>query len=346
MQWRFKKAKNGRWHGLNPMNIFIDTNILLSFYHLTSEDLEELKKLGVLLRKKSISLFLPSQVTDEFKRNRERKISDAITILEKQKLNLQFPQLCKDYEEYKNLRKQQKDYEKNHAKLVDRIKRDALDEKLNADYVIKELFHFASKIDCKEDIIRHARHRNETGCPPGKNNSIGDAINWEALLSGAPKREDMFFVTDDLDYVSAIDKNIFSAYLHDEWKRQMSSNLIYYKRLSSFFVDHFPDIKLASEYEIDLLISDLARSPNYTQTHNIIKELSRFSVFNSEQINRIVEIAVNNTQVAWIVTDDDLSEFLYGVLNGADHDELEQNNLHRLFSNLEGEEGEPDEELF
>jgi hypothetical protein len=31
------------------INLFIDTNVLLSFYHLTNEDLEELKKLGALV---------------------------------------------------------------------------------------------------------------------------------------------------------------------------------------------------------------------------------------------------------------------------------------------------------
>ena len=41
------------------MNIYIDTNILLSFYHLTSEDLEELKKLVALLKQKKARLLLP-----------------------------------------------------------------------------------------------------------------------------------------------------------------------------------------------------------------------------------------------------------------------------------------------
>ncbi len=31
------------------INLFIDTNIFHSFFHLTSEDLEELKKLAVLI---------------------------------------------------------------------------------------------------------------------------------------------------------------------------------------------------------------------------------------------------------------------------------------------------------
>jgi predicted nucleic acid-binding protein len=58
--------------------LFIDTNILLSFYHLTSEDLEELRKLIALVGSKRIELVLTQQIKDEFKRNRSAKIADAL----------------------------------------------------------------------------------------------------------------------------------------------------------------------------------------------------------------------------------------------------------------------------
>ena len=87
-----------------PISLFIDTNIFLSFYHLSGEDLEELKKLAVLLQRKEICLFLPEQVVQEFHRNRDSKIADAIKKLREQKLDVQFPRLCKDYPEYLKLR--------------------------------------------------------------------------------------------------------------------------------------------------------------------------------------------------------------------------------------------------
>lgn len=41
------------------MNLFIDTNVLLSFYHVSSDDLEELEKLVVLLeQRRCSSMFL------------------------------------------------------------------------------------------------------------------------------------------------------------------------------------------------------------------------------------------------------------------------------------------------
>ncbi len=59
-------------------NLFIDTNTFLSFYHLTNEDLEELKKLVVLIDSSEIRLFVPQQVKNEFVRNRGNKIVDAM----------------------------------------------------------------------------------------------------------------------------------------------------------------------------------------------------------------------------------------------------------------------------
>lgn len=52
------------------MSIFIDTNVYLSFYHLSCDDLEELKKLTVLVRESKAILLLTDQVMDEFHRNR------------------------------------------------------------------------------------------------------------------------------------------------------------------------------------------------------------------------------------------------------------------------------------
>jgi hypothetical protein len=44
------------------MRLFIDTNIFLSFFHYSSESLEELHKLGALMRTKEVTLYLPGQV--------------------------------------------------------------------------------------------------------------------------------------------------------------------------------------------------------------------------------------------------------------------------------------------
>jgi hypothetical protein len=64
--------------------------VFLSFYHLTSEDIEELKKLIALIDNDQIDLVIPEQVKNEFRRNRGAKIADAMKKLQDAKFNLSF----------------------------------------------------------------------------------------------------------------------------------------------------------------------------------------------------------------------------------------------------------------
>jgi len=216
------------------MNIFIDTNIFLSFYHFTSDDLEELKKLGVLLSNGRVRLFLPQQVLDEFWRNRENKISDALNKLRDQRLNLQFPQFCKDYEEFETLRQLQKSYSKVHSELVQRAVEDIQGQRLKADLVIQDLFCKGSVFPTTEEIYDRAIRRMKIGNPPGKEGSLGDAINWEVLLEHIPSGEKLYFITDDKDFASSLDSSQFNGFLVAEWRRSKGSELVFYKSLSTF----------------------------------------------------------------------------------------------------------------
>lgn len=311
------------------MNIFIDTNVFLSFYHLSSDDLEELKKLAVLARQGEVTLLLPEQVVDEFRRNRAGKIADAVKRLRDQRLALQFPQICKQYEEYEKLREAQREYEKHHAKLIERIEADVSSNSLEADAVIEELFEVAQMIPNSSSLIEKARLRMDLGNPPGKKGSLGDAINWEALLETVPDDEDLYFITDDKDYFSPLDAESMNPYLLHEWSENKFSALHTYKRLSSFFRDQFPDIELASELEKDLLIQYLASNSSFAQTHVVVSKLSRFSDFTQAQVNEIVAAAVTNNQIYWIVHDPDVHQFLTAVVNGRE-DQIDPDNLRRL----------------
>lgn len=95
-------------------NLFLDTNTYLSFYHYSSDDLEELRKLAVLLQQKKLVLCLPRQVVDEFRRNRDAKIADALKRFRDEKLS-EFPQMCKDYPEYEAARDALKKYQERRA---------------------------------------------------------------------------------------------------------------------------------------------------------------------------------------------------------------------------------------
>jgi predicted nucleic acid-binding protein len=311
------------------MNLFIDTNVYLSFYHLSSDDLDELKKLVVIVRKGRVRLFMPEQVMMEFRRNRSGKIADALKRLREQRLNLQFPQISRHYDEYEQLRAAQRDYEKHHAALVARVEEDIASRKLKADGVIQQLIDIAHLIPTSTGLIEGARLRMDLGNPPGKKGSLGDAVNWEALLSAVPSGEDLHFVTEDNDYSSPLDPNSFEPFLLEEWHNNKGANLLAYRRLSVFFQQHYPDIDLATETEKDQLVVELAASPRFADTHRIIAALSTYSDFSPYQVEGIVSAALSNNQVYWIIDDPDVSSFVKDVIRGKD-DMIDPASLSKL----------------
>jgi len=327
------------------MNLFIDTNIFLSFFHLTSDDLEELKKLSVFLDSGDIYLLLPEQVIYEFRRNRENKIFDSLKRLKNQTLNLQFPQICKDYEEYEHLRELQNQYSRFHSILIDKITQDVATHNLKADIIIKELFDKSILIKSTNEIITNAKLRLEIGNPPGKNGSLGDAINWEAILSHVNKGEDVYFVTDDKDYYSKLNSNKFNEFLLAEWDEKKQSNIYYYRRISTFFNEHFPDIRFANELEKEILIRQLARSSSFAETHSVIGRLSKYPEFTDSQLNDIIEAVLSNNQIYWIIQDEDVKKFVTSVING-NEDKINEESLKKVAVLLTENNNSTNDDLF
>lgn len=311
------------------MNLFIDTNIFLSFYHLTNDDLEELHKLIVLLEKGDVILWLPEQVQDEFIRNREVKISDALKKLKERKAKGIYPAFCKDYSEYETLKKCQKEYDETFAALVNKINDDISKYTLNADKVIDELFGKAHIIDTTIELIDDARNRVDIGNPPGKNGSLGDAMNWGALLQNVPDEENIYVVADDKDYFSVLDDELPKDFLKSEWENSKKSELFVYRRLSQFFKEHYPAIKLASELEKQLQINALVKSSNFSRTHSIVSKLDKVTEFSDSQVNEIINAGLENNQVNWILDDEDVNKF-YSKLLGQHKDVIEEENYEAI----------------
>ncbi len=319
-------------------NVFIDTNVLLSFYHLTSDDLEELNKLAVLLERNEITLWLTEQVKSEFWRNRENKIADALKGLKQQRLNLQFPQLSRGYDEYTELRELQRRYGEKHARLLQKIGEDAENHTLKADETIRRLFQNAYDIPLSSQIVDKARDRVQIGNPPGKRNSLGDAINWETLLEEVPPGEGLHFITDDQDYFSSLDESKFNEFLLREWSATTTASFSFYRRLSTFFEDNFPDIKLAAELEKEFLIQKLAASASFAETHTTISKLNSYTEFTADQVNEFADAAIMNDQILLILRDSDVSDFLKSVV-AMHRPRMHQQNL-LLLTELLGDVGE------
>jgi predicted nucleic acid-binding protein len=296
------------------MQLFIDTNILLSFYALNQDDLRELSKLIDAIDNRQITLLFTDQILDEFNRNREQRIDGAIKSLRNQTFNPQFPQLCEDYPEIEILRESLKHYEQAHVSLTAKILADIKAKNLKADRIVRSLFQLGKQLSPNHTVLDRARFRMGVGNPPGKNNSLGDAINWECLLDETPIGEDLYFITGDKDYCSALNDDEFSDFLLAEWERKKQTKINFYKRLSSFCKEQFPEIALASVRDKEFLIRDFVNSHSIAATQAAIAKLSYYSEFTAAQVNTIVTAAISNRQVVWSLEDDRVRSFLSSVV--------------------------------
>ncbi|MFC3908399.1 PIN domain-containing protein [Legionella dresdenensis] len=297
------------------MNLFIDTNIFLSFFHLSKDDLEEIHKLIVLLEQNEIKLWITKQVMDEFYRNRENKISDAIKKLKEQRLNGQFPQFCKEYEDYRLIKCYEKKYNQHFDILMSKIHADITNNTFKADENINELFSKSRIIEINYNVVDRAIFRVNIGNPPGKNDLLGDAINWECLLQNIPDSECLYIVTDDKDYYSLLDDNKLKQFLKQEWEERKQSNVFSYRRLSQFFKEHFPDIKLATELEKELAIKVLEKSAAIHEIYQAVESLSEYTEFNQSQIDKMLQASLNNPQIYHLLGNAIIKRFYKSITN-------------------------------
>ena len=311
------------------MNLFIDANIYLDFYDFANDDLDELHKLVGLIEAGEVTLLLPEQTVDEFWRNHESNLKEALSEFRKGKIDKRFPQICKPYSEYQQMRNAIRAYEDAKQSLLNNLKNDIESGNLKADSVISDLFEVAQRIERSADIVERAKLRYDLGNPPGKDGSYGDAICWESLLSSIEEGEGLCVVSDDQDFKSKTDPSKMSPFLIREWEGSERGELMFYERLSLFLKDKFPTIHVAHETEKELLIQKLTESGWYKTTHEIVEKLAKYSGFSDAQANDIMSAAVSNSQVRDIIKDDDVADFLKIVIQ-AHRDNLNTENLNEV----------------
>ncbi len=282
---------------MKNLNLFIDTNIFLNFYHFSSDDIERLKELIALVNQtREIKLFIPSQVVDEFNRNRENKISDALKKFSSSITTISIPNMVSAYDEGKKIKSNNETNLKLKEELTKKLFEDIRNKTLAADRLIQKLFK--NRIEIEANDFNKAKIRVELGNPPGKNKSIGDAVNWEFLLRIIPNKEDVHLIAFDKDYSSALNLNLFSFFLQGEWNEKKDSQVIFYRSLSSFIKTNFPKIKLTDEYIKERKIEFFAESLSFDVARKRLKELvSIYSDFTDEQIKKIVKASIVNDQI-------------------------------------------------
>ena len=143
----------------------------------------------------------------------------------------------------------------------------------------------------------------------------------------------MHFISGDGDYCSPVDETALNSFLHDEWREKKKSSIEFYKALPEFFKEKFPDIKLASDVKVNSLIERLSGSGSFATTHSVIASLSAITEFSKPQVEELVEIAKLNSQVYWIMSDNDVHSF-YSLLLDKYGDLMEGASREKLSSLL------------
>ena len=294
-------------------HLFLDSQIWLSLYDFSSDDLDQFSKLNDLIDN-DVSIYLTRQVFEEFSRNRENKINEALS--KYKAISIKIPNLCKGYAEYSTFKELSKQFQEGHKNLLRKIESDIESQSLHADKVIQEIFAKLKIIERTEDLVNRSIIRYEIGNPPGKDKSYGDSINWETLLEIVPTGEDLFFVSADKDFRSVLNENRLNQYLYNEWKDKKKSDIHFYKSLTEFFNRHLKDIELKTENHKNQLIESLANSGTFANTHAIVSKLAEYTSWNDDQIVALLKAASDNNQIYGIISDDDIYSFYRTILSG------------------------------
>lgn len=292
------------------MHVFIDTNILLTFFHFTKEDIDALSNVFAPHEHGKAEVHLTEQVCDEFYRNRESKIKDALKRFNDVKFSPQLPAFMRHYEEYEKILTKSNELGDLAKALSQKVVADVISERLLTDTLIKDIFAKNTAIPVTSEIFSLAQRRISLGNPPGKNGSLGDSVNWTALLETVPTGENIHVISEDGDFYSALDENRPHPYLKSEWKRRKHAELFVYRTLSAFMKQHFDGVAFSYDKNKEAVIEDLENSGSFARTHSLIAKLEEFGYFSLKEVERILAAAVDNSQFGSIVTDEDIYTFL------------------------------------
>lgn len=295
------------------MHVFIDTNILLNFFYFTKDELDALNNVFASHEHGSATVYLTEQVSNEFRRNREMKIREALKKFKEINFALQAPSFLKGYEEYEKLRKLSADLQENQASILKNAMKDILEGNLVADRLIGSILKISKIREVSQKIFEEASKRVSLGNPPGKNGSLGDAVNWIILLDSVPTGADLHIISEDNDFYSAINEQGPHPFLAEEWRQKKKASLRVYRTLSAFMKEHFDGVAFSFDKDKDALIEDLKHCGSFAETHFVVSKLEKYSYFSAKEVSRILDAAAANGQFGGIITDWDVSDFLNRV---------------------------------
>ncbi len=322
------------------LHVFIDTNVYLDFFRFGQDTLDALRKLATAIRDDHVKLWTTEQVRDELRRSREGRVDESLKALDELRPTSRMPSIARNLPGYQALEQARSAFDHQLSDARQELVEQFDDGKLAADLVLEELLSLTHTIPVSDEILEAARRRVDRGNPPGKKGSLGDAINWEALLSACKPKENLYLVTRDGDYGAHMDKERVSEFLVHEWRREKESEIKAYQRISSFTADVLPEIMLATEREKETRIGNLINSGSFEQTHRAIAALRQYSDFTEQQVADLLAAAASNSQIGWIARDDDVQAFYRRLLavHGGNLDHAARERYDDLFADADADD--------
>jgi len=218
----------------NAVYLFVDTNIFLDYYRVSSEASLNLLRKMCDVKGSIISTY---QVEMEFKKNRQRVISETLKGI-KFDTQKNLPATFHDTAIAGSLGSLQKEVRKKERLLKDKFFA-LLKSPKSTDTVyqaLESIFHNPSSHVLTRDMVERHRvkrlawRRFMLGYPPRKKNdtSIGDAFNWEWIIHcGKTLPGKIIIVSRDGDYGVRVDgKSFLNDHLLQEYKERVGSKRV------------------------------------------------------------------------------------------------------------------------
>jgi len=295
------------------IRVFVDTNILLSFYELSREDTEQLAHLFILDGQAELKLVVTDHLEREFWRRRASVIAATLKTIGELRLPV-VPEMGKALAESGEFNKLKKLLSSAHKDFISALNKTIQEKTLFADVLVKGIFASAERLSVSAETLNEARNRVDCGNPPGKKGELGDAINWQLLLSLPVNTSRLVIVTQDRDFVDPLNQGNINSFLEMEWNENQKGKLLYFSGLNAFLTAFFPTLEFSSLAQAVTKISELAGSGSFAHTHEVIAELAAINFFTVKQVNYLVQVLSQNNQVNWIISDPDVKSFYTSIL--------------------------------
>ncbi len=233
------------------MRVVLDTNILLNFYRGSDQSLESVSALLNLVKNKKIDLVFSRQILDEFYRDRPVVLKSYFQNLEKVgSFGSDTPVFLKNYAKIRKLINFQKKISFLGKEIVEECRKKLLNPNSKVNRAIAKLFAKAKIYDVSEELLQRAYYRTRRGNPPRKdNNSFGDAIIWETILSNLTE-DNVTVISHDGDFESEIETGKLHEFLEHEWRQKTEKHISLEKNLGAF-INSFTKKQIVKKESID-----------------------------------------------------------------------------------------------